>query len=296
MTKKALAIDVGGTKISFCLVDEAGTIVSEVKKMSTPKAYDELMKIFYDILNFHKDYDLVAIATAGAVNLENTRVTSSSFNLPEGYNTIDFQSLSPKKVFVENDANAAAFAEYSIGAAKGHSNTIIITIGTGIGGGIIINDKLLRGKSGNAGEIGSMKIFSDKRRQCTCSKYDCYESYASGTALATCVKELAQTQGLEKTEYTTFEIVERMKANEKFFVEAFEIWQGFLISGLISLVNIFDPESVVISGGMGNFIDLKKVENIINSEIVVKPIVLLPAKFENNAGMVGASLMAFSNQ
>lgn len=133
--KKVLSIDVGGTKISYCIVDSFGNVISEIKKCSTPKHIEPLLALFKEIIaKFDSEVDIVAFATAGAINLENTKVESSTPNLPSGYNQIDFSTLSEKPVFVENDANAAAWAEYKIGVAKGHSNTIIVTLGTGIGG------------------------------------------------------------------------------------------------------------------------------------------------------------------
>ena len=134
------------------------------------------------IAKFEEKVDVVAIATAGAVVNMNSKVLGSTGNLVDGYYTIDFKSLSSKKVFLENDANSAAWAEYKIGASKGSSVSVMLTLGTGVGGGIIINDKILKGKSGAAGEM-HFKMYPDKRRQCTCGSWDCFEAYASGTAL-----------------------------------------------------------------------------------------------------------------
>lgn len=299
---KILSIDVGGTKISYCIVDAVGKIVSDIHKQSTPKEIDVLITLFRNIIKEYEDsIDCVAFATAGAINLENTKVGSSTPNLPKGYNELVFSDLSKKPVFVENDANAAAWAEYKIGAAKGHHDTVIVTLGTGIGGGIIIGDNLLRGKSGRAAEIGSIKLFPDKRRKCNCGNYDCWESYASGTGLRITARLLAKELAVFKTsifkdkeieEITTHDIVRGIKENDEFSQKVFEQWHEHLLSGLISLTNIFDPESIVISGGMGEFISFNELESEINSSIVVSPIKLLSAKMKNNSGMVGAALLA----
>ena len=152
--KKALAFDIGGTKIYSTIIDETGKIIGEIDKFSTPKTLDEIKTLLKtQITKFETEVDVIAIATAGAVNNENTRVLGSTGNLVEGYYTIDFQALSNKKVFVENDANSAAWAEYKIGASKGSTVSVMLTLGTGVGGGIIINNKLLKGKSGAAGEM-----------------------------------------------------------------------------------------------------------------------------------------------
>ncbi len=300
--KKILSIDVGGTKISYCIIDSFGHLVSGIYKHSTPKKIEDLLDVIRGIINKNEDeVDCVAFATAGAINLENTKVESSTPNLPAGYNEIDFSSLSKKPVFVENDANAAAWAEYSLGAAKGHSNTVIVTLGTGIGGGIIINDSLLRGKSGRAAEIGSIKLFPDKRRKCTCNNYDCWESYASGTGLKVTAEEMAREDNdfsksflsnKKPEEVTTYDIIEGVKKQDKYSKKVFDLWHDHLLSGLISLTNIFDPESIVISGGMGEFISFQELESQINNSIVVSPIKLLPAAMKNDAGIIGAALLA----
>lgn len=299
---KILAIDVGGTKISYCIIDFGGALTSDIFKSSTPKDLNKLVELFKEIIIENESkVDCVAFATAGAVNLENTKVESSTPNLPLGYCNIDFSTLSKKPVYVENDANAAAWAEYKIGAAKGHNNTLMVTLGTGIGGGIIINGKLLRGKSGRAAEIGSLKLYPDKRRKCNCGNYDCWESYASGTGLKNTAQELTLILKEFKTSYindkkieeiSTHDIVKGIKESDEFSKKVFEQWHEHVLSGLISLTDIFDPESIIISGGMGEFIAFEKLEKQINEAIVVSPIKLLPAKMKNNSGMIGAALLA----
>lgn len=299
--KKVLAIDVGGTKISYSIINENGEFLDEVNKTSTPKDINELINIFKEVIsNNENKVDMISFATAGAVNIENTKVDSSTPNLPKGYNDIDFSKLSKKPVYVENDANAAAWAEYKVGAAIGDRNTIIITLGTGVGGGFIVDGKMLRGKSGRAGEVGSMKINS-KGRICTCNRKDCFESYASGTGLKYTAEEIASTNKIFKTsifknkkpiEVTTYDIVNGLKQNDEYSKLVFETWKNDLITGLIGIVNIFDPDSIVISGGMGEFIDTNEIEEKINSEIVVSPTKIKLAKAGNYSGMIGAALLA----
>ena len=113
--KKALAFDIGGTKIYYTVIDENGNLVSDVEKISTPKSLDEIKKfLFSKIAKFEDVVDVVAIATAGAVNNENTGVQGSTGNLVDGYGSIDFQSLSKHRVYVENDANSAAWVPGSL--------------------------------------------------------------------------------------------------------------------------------------------------------------------------------------
>lgn len=287
---KALGIDIGGTKICYGIVNENGEIIGEVTKISTPDTLPEIKDVLKKIISENEsEVDRIAIATAGAVNRENTRVISSTGNLPEGYNTINFEELSSKKVFVENDANAAAWAEYKIGSAKGHQNTITVTLGTGIGSGIIVDGKLLRGKSGAAGEM-HFKIYPDKRRKCTCGSYDCWEAYGSGTALTVTAREM-----LEDDNITSYDIIEGVKNNDEKSRLVFMRWQNDILVGLIGLANIFDPDSIVLSGSMADFVNYEILQEAVNSEIVTTPTKILHAKMKNNAGMIGSALLSFEN-
>ena len=299
--KKVLAIDVGGTKLIYAIINEKGEFLSEVKKTSTPKNIEELKNTFKKIISENeKVIDFTAFATAGAVNIENTKVESSTPNMPLGYNSLNFTELSSKPVFVENDANAAAWAEYKTGAAIGEENNITITLGTGIGGGFIVNGKLLRGKSGRAGEVGSMKI-QGRGRICTCKRKDCFESYSSGSGLKKTAEEIAKNDSIFLTsiyktkkpeEITTYDIISGLKENDDYSKKVFNIWKQDLIIGLINITNIFDPESIILSGGMGEFINTKEIEEAINSEIVVSSVKIKLAKAGNYSGMIGAALLA----
>ena len=298
---KVLAIDVGGTKLVYAVINENGEFLSEVKRTSTPKEINDLKNTFKKIIEENeKDIDLVALATAGAINLDNTRVDSSTPNMPDGYNKIDFSKLSTKPVYVENDANAAAWAEYKTGAAIGEDNNITITLGTGVGGGFIVDGKLVRGKSGRGGEVGSMKI-NGRDRICTCRRKNCFESYASGTGLKITAEETAENDDIFKSsiykdktpkEITTYDIIAGLKQHDEYSQKVFDIWKNDLIIGLINITNIFDTETIVISGGLGEFINTEEIENAVNSEIVVSPVKIKLAKAGNYAGMIGAALLA----
>ncbi len=301
MQKKVLSIDVGGTKLVYAVVNENGEFITEIKKTATPRDINELKALFKKIISENENnIDIVAFATAGAVNIENTKVDSSTPNMQDGYCGMDFSTLSNKPVYVENDANAAAWAEYQVGSAKGYPNNITITLGTGIGGGFIVDGKMLRGKSGRAGEVGSMKI-NGRGRICTCYRKDCFEGYASGSGLKKTAEEIAANDSVfsaslyknkQPKDVTTYDIIAGLKENDEYSKKVFEIWKNDLIIGLINITNIFDPEIIVISGGMGEFINTKERENSINKEIVVAPVKVELAKAGNYSGMIGAALLA----
>ena len=284
---KALAIDVGGTKIYSAVIDEKGNIVSEIEKHSTPKVLDEIKSLFKEVIKkYENDVDVIAFATAGAVNNENTKVISSTGNLVEGYRTIEFDKLSTKKVFVENDANAAAWAEHIIGASKGMPNSVMLTLGTGVGGGIILNNKLFKGKSGAAGEM-HFKMYPDKRRKCTCGSWDCFEAYASGTGLKKTAEDISKNP-----EITTYDVIGGLELKDELMTKIFNKWQDDILAGIVGLANLFDPDCVVLSGSMAEFVNTEYLEKETNSQIVTQPTKVLKATAGNYSGMIGAALLA----
>lgn len=286
--KTALGIDIGGTKIYAALINGSGEICSEVVKYSTPKTAKEIVEKLKEIISkYEGEAEFSAISTAGGVNRENTKVICSTANLPGGYPNTDFSSLSNKPVFVENDANCAAWAEYKIGSAKGMENSITLTLGTGVGGGIIVDGRLLKGKSGTAGEM-HFKMSLDKKRRCTCGAYDCFEIYASGNGL--------RLSGIDVTgnkDITTYDIIEGVDKGDEKMLRAYNIWQNHIIAGLVGLADIFDPDCIVLSGSMGKFCDIEYMEKLVNEEIVTMPTKILHASSGNYAGMIGAVLLGF---
>lgn len=289
MTRKALALDVGGTKIYHTIIDENGNICAEIEKHSTPKDLDEMINLFKSIFaKYENEVDAIAIATAGAVNNENNKVISSTANLVKGYNSIDFQSFTKKKVFIENDANSAAWAEHVKGASMGCAYSIMATLGTGVGGGIILANKLFKGKSGGAGEM-HFKIFADNRRQCTCGAWDCYEAYASGTGLKITAEEMLNDKNV-----TTYDVIHGMKNGDVKMKEVFDAWQGHVLAGLAGLANLFDPDCIVLSGSMAEFVDTDYLEKEINAQIVTAQTKVYKATTGNHAGMIGVALLALT--
>ncbi len=307
--KKALSIDIGGTKIYNTIVNEIGEIIGDVEKRSTPKTFEGIESVLKEIINkYESSVDIIAIATAGAVNNENTGVIGSTGNIAEGYSKMDFQALSQKKVFVENDANAAAWAEHIIGASKGCSDSIMLTLGTGVGGGIIVNNRLLKGKNGAAGEM-HFKMFPDKRRKCTCGAYDCFEAYASGTGLRKTAIEVTANQDV-----TTYDVINEINAvfahpetfvgesktdilraaSEDKYIKAFLKWQDDILAGCIGLANIFDTCVIVLSGSMAEFVDTDYIETELNKEIVTTYTKVKKASAGNYSGMIGAALLALN--
>lgn len=286
--KKALALDVGGTKIYNAIINEKGEIISEIEKHATPKTFDEIKKTFIEIIKkYENDVDVVAFSTCGAVNNQNSGILGSTGNIAKGYPQMPFLELSTKPVFVENDANCAAWAEHEIGASVNCPTSVMITLGTGVGGGIIIDNKLLKGQNGAAGEM-HFKMYSDKRRKCTCGSWDCFEIYASGTGLKITAQEMLNDQNV-----TTYDVMDGVKNNNQKMIDVYHRWEEDIANGIIGLANIFDPDCVVLSGSLAQFVETDKVEKIVNQEICTTPTRVIKATAGNYSGMIGAALLAF---
>lgn len=285
--KKALAIDVGGTKIYSAIINEAGEILTDVEKHHTPATFDEIKALFKSIISkYENDVDVISFSTCGSVNNANTGILGSTGNIAKGYPTMSFPALSTKKVYVENDANCAAWAEHVIGASKGFANSVMITLGTGVGGGIIVDNRLMKGKNGAAGEM-HFKMRMDNHRKCTCGAYDCFEIYASGKGLKITAEEISGNP-----EITTYDVIGGRQKGDALMTKIFRRWQDDIMLGLVGLANIFDPSVIVLSGSLAEFVDTDYLTREVNSQIVTTPTVVKKAEAGNYSGMIGAALLA----
>lgn len=283
---KVLAFDIGGTKIAYATVDRNGKILNEVIRHPTPAAPGAAAKLLKTIIaQFEDQIDAVAVSTAGTVDRTNSRITGSVGNMPEGYMDTDFKALSAKPVVVENDANSAVWAEHVLGNAKGHDNVILLTLGTGVGVGIIADGRLLVGKSGAAGEV-HFPVRYDNNRLCGCGRYDCLEIYMSGKALS-----LEAKAAYKDDNATSHTVIEGLKQNALPAVTAFHNWQEMVKNGIVIFADIFDPEVILLGGSMAHFIDYKRLNDEANRMIVTTPFELKEASFENDAGLIGAALL-----
>ena len=283
---KVLAFDIGGTKIAYATVDRNGKILNEVIRHPTPAAPGAAAKLLKTIIaQFEDQIDAVAVSTAGTVDRTNSRITGSVGNMPEGYMDTDFKALSAKPGVVENDANSAVWAEHVLGNAKGHDNVILLTLGTGVGVGIIADGRLLVGKSGAAGEV-HFPVRYDNNRLCGCGRYECLEIYMSGKALS-----LEAKAAYKDDNATSHTVIEGLKQNALPAVTAFHNWQEMVKNGIVIFADIFDPEVILLGGSMAHFIDYKRLNDEANRMIVTTPFELKEASFENDAGLIGAALL-----
>ncbi len=312
-----IGVDLGGTNIAVGIVNENGEIL---RKGSVPtnakRSADEIIKdmgeLCKKLIVEHgitvDDVQYAGIATPGTADHDNGVVVYAN-NLPfENYPlAAKFSEFSGiKKVLIENDANAAAKGEAEFGAAKGCCNSIMITLGTGIGGGIIIDKKVYSGFNYAGGELGHVVIELDGA-QCTCGRRGCWEAYSSATGLVNMTKakmqdtkdtvmwELAPT--LDDVDGKT--AFDAMRKNDKAGMEVVDKYTRYLASGLVNMINIFQPEVLVIGGGICKEGDnlLVPLKRYIDAEEYGKSnrkrTQIKIAALGNDAGIIGAAMLGF---
>ena len=268
--KMIVGVDLGGTKIDAVLADARGKIAArelvETRASEGPDAV--IARIVAAIKKVSADSKVagVGIGAAGVFDIK-TGVVTFSPNMP-GWNHIPFRDIVQREVgiatFVDNDATVAALGEYKFGAAKGIDHFICVTVGTGIGGGIVTNGEIYRGISGSAGEIGHMTIDINGPR-CGCGNNGCWEAFASGTALER--EAAAKMRAGARTTIPRFakEGSGRISAKSIYLAAqdgdslAQELIArlGFYLGvGLANLVNVFNPQLIVMSGGVARMGDM----------------------------------------
>ncbi len=314
-----IGIDLGGTNIAAAIVSEDFKII---KKKSVPTGADRDSKfIMDDMAELCKkvcleagisldEIQAIGIASPGVANHTDGYVEYAC-NLPFRRFPI-CKELSDRlkidNIHVENDANAAAWGEAVAGAAKGTKNSVMITLGTGVGGGVIIDGKVFSGFNYAGAELGHMVIEVDGR-QCNCGRRGCWEAYSSATALIKMTAEkLDECKKAERRTAMT-DIVARygkvsgrtafdgMRAGDSAACEVVDMYVGYLQSGIINMINIFQPEVLSIGGGISGegqpLVDMMMdaIKNEQYGTEFVKNTKVCIAELGNDAGLIGAAFL-----
>lgn len=287
----AAGIDVGGTKCLGVVIDLDADITSErdiVRQVRYPTPHaSELVDALATIANELGDVLAVGVGVPGLITLDG--VMRASPNIPGSIDVAIGPQLShrlARHVYVDNDGNAAALAEWRYGAGRGARNMWMVTLGTGIGGGHMLNGAVQRGVNGFAGEIGHTVVNPDGPR-CTCGRKGCWEVYASGRGL----KMLASGEPGES-------VIARARLGEADAVTVLEAYARWVAIGLSNLTNVSDPDVMVIGGGVSEAADVLMpmirrwfVETLYSPEQRTHPD-LRVARLGEHAGAIGAALLA----
>lgn len=292
---KVIGLDIGGTAVKYGLLDENGVIL-ELGEFPTEaeKGVENLFKNICGVIDKYLSDDILGIAVSGTGQIDGTigKVIGGNPIIPGWIGTNLVEKLEDRykiPAVLENDVNCAALGEKWLGAGKNSENFVCLTIGTGIGGGIILNGDIFRGDTYVAGEFGHIQIVKSGE-ECLCGKKGCYERYASATALVKMVKE--------KTGKTLNgkEIFELEKSGDKEIKEIVDRWIDYFTDGLSTIAYIFNPLLVVIGGGVtkqGEYL-LNRILVSLDSKLGInykKNLKIKFAELGNNAGILGAEYL-----
>jgi glucokinase len=309
MKEIVLAADLGGTNLRMAAVTSDGRILQRARR-ETPQAEraGEIVSVIADaakecLENVGENVKALAAAVPAIIDFEKG-ITLRLPNIPALNNfhlAAALESELNLPCILENDANAAAIGENWLGASKDLKNSIFVTLGTGIGGGIIIDGKIYRGTDGTAGEIGHVCV-EPFGAPCGCGSRGCVEQYASATALVRMAGELQsrfpEAELSKKTDLSAMEIYKNGKKGDKLALEVFRL-QGFYLGIMLAdLINIFNPEAFIIGGGAASGWDLfiKEAEKQIHRRSYREPAErtkLIRASLGDDAGILGAARIAF---
>lgn len=312
--KYYVGIDLGGTNIAVGLVDENGNIIAkDSTKTLHERGYEaivaDMARLYFKLLeeNGVKEEEVISagIGAPGSVDYDRGVIIYA--------NNLDFDNVPladelekhiSKPVFVDNDANCAAWAEFAAGSAKGCKSAVVITLGTGVGGGVITDGKMQSGHNFCGGELGHM-VIDVNGPLCTCGRKGCFEVYSSATGLINMTKEFAEKDKNSKMwDYTkegkfngrtAFLAANDGDETAKAVVEKFT---DYLATGVANLINIFQPEIFVIGGGLSNEGDnlIEPLKKKVFLQTYTDPNVIpmcdiVKAKLGNDAGIIGAALL-----
>ncbi|MBQ6117632.1 MAG: ROK family protein [Clostridia bacterium] len=311
-----IGIDLGGTNIVAGIIDENNKIVAKAsRKTNAPRAaeaiFDDMAAAVKEAMAqlgiTNDDVISIGVGTPGSVNKE--------LELIEFANNLGFDNVPAykllrertgiEKVWFDNDANCAALGEAVAGCGKGVKDFIMITLGTGVGSGIIVNGKLVTGLNYAAGEMGHTVIVYNGE-QCNCGRRGCWERYSSATALITQTKDAMRKNSSsimwemvdnDITKVSGRTAFDAMRKGDETAKKVVDKYIGYLACGISNIVNIFQPEILAVGGGIGNEKEnlLDPVRKVLASERysihAKKQTRLLPAELGNDAGIIGAALL-----
>jgi glucokinase len=317
--RPALAIDIGGTKMNVAIISREGEITAR-RTVPTQAAQgpetvvgrlvDGMDGLIADAGLTPRDLAAIGIAAAGVIDTRNGMVTTSP-NLP-GWNNIPLRSLLADRygrpASLINDADAAALGEHRFGSGKGHNTIIVLTVGTGIGGGIIANGELFLGPNFSAAELGHM-VIDVNGPKCACGSQGCLEALASGTAVAREARgrlqrgarsSLMELSGGEVQNVTAETVHRAARTGDELANQVIAQAAFYLGIGVINVVNIFNPEAVIIGGSLSAMGDLllQPVRDLVAERAMpalARSVHIAAAQLGNDAGLFGAAVYALEH-
>lgn len=313
--KYYLGIDLGGTNIAAGVVDEEYKIIAKAKTSTLRhRTAEEIVNSMADVAREAvkeadlslEDIESIGVGSPGTVDSDRGIIVYANnigfLNTPVG--DMLFEKLG-RPVYVENDANAAAYGEFVAGSAKDANSAVCITLGTGVGGGIIIDGKIYSGFNYAGAELGHTVIEVDGA-ECTCGRRGCFEAYSSATGLIRMTKEAMDAHPESKMHEMMGDHISgrlafnAMRANDSAAAGVVEKYIKYLAAGITNVINIFQPEVLCIGGGVCNEGSalLDPLKKIISQEVYTrrsdKNTEIVIASLGNDAGIIGAAFLGRS--
>lgn len=303
---RRLGIDVGGTKCLGVILDDAGEVIEEQRR-HTPKGPDAIIATLAELARAMAPWDSIGIGVPGLVT--RTGVLRAAPNLVDINNFEVGALLSAElatEVHVDNDGTCAAAAEWKTGAARGIDDFVMVTLGTGIGGGVIAGGALIRGANGFTGEIGHMVVDPDGP-PCPCGRRGCWERYASGSGLGRLAREAAVGRRLERVVMLAGGDADRVRGEDvqaaaregdADALQVIDLFGRWVALGLVNLTNVLDPSMFVLGGGLaaGSDLYLGPIQKWLTALLYAPNLRPHPklafAQLGEHAGAVGAALLA----
>jgi glucokinase len=315
-----VAVDLGGSKIAVAIIsDDYQVLAREHHPTPAEEGVDSVInQVISSVRQVVTSGNLtlaqlygVSLAAAGAMDSQRGIITLSP-NLP-GWRDIPLGSIIEERLGIKtwllNDANAAALGEHQLGAGRGVDNLIYLTIGTGIGGAIIIDGKLYTGVCGSAGEIGHMTIEVNGPR-CDCGNFGCLETLASGRAIAREAKNrlsaggrsyLTEAVAGKIEDITAKEVATAARQGDALANDVIKDVATYLGVGMVNLVNIFNPEMIIVGGGVASMGDLllEPARQVVKERafpVSAAAVRIVTTELGNDAGLLGAAHFAFKQK
>jgi glucokinase len=308
----AIGVDIGGTKVAAGVVDEQGQVLARARRRTPSHDPEHIVDVVTEIvrqLRTEHDAGPVGIGAAGYIDADRAVVLFAP-NLPGWRNTPLREQVSARlgdDVVVENDANAAAWGEYRFGAGEQEPDLVCLTVGTGIGAGILIDGRLYRGQFGLAGEPGHLRVVPGGRR-CGCGNLGCWEQYASGSALVRAAREIANERkddarrllqlagGADTIDGPT--VTMAAQEGDPAALDCFDEVGRWLGQGMADLSAVLDPGRFVISGGVADAGELllrparETYGNSLSGRGYRPAAQIVAARLGADAGLIGAADLA----
>ena len=308
--RRAIGLDIGGTKIAGGVVDESGEVLTELVER-TPEESDAaavapiLLDLVARLRAEHDDVAAIGVGAAGLVEWPAGRMIWAPNNAYQDWPVREqLEAATGLPVIVDNDANVAALAEARLGERR-NRDLVLITVGTGIGGGLVLGGQIYRGPTGRGAELGHI-ILNPDGPECGCGNHGCFEAYASGSALTRMGREAAADDpegliarlGAEQGEVTGQTVTAAAQQGDAVARGLFERLGRWLGVGIASLANIFELEVVAVGGGLVEAGDLlleparRAAKEFAYAPTARLTAPIVPATSGSDAGMVGAALLA----